>query len=272
MNVAEALISSARQGRFDETLPDLVRLATRSDGDRDEAWEAAAAAVQVLSWRDRFAEAADLVEALILRDGSLGGELCDQDVPFSTIFLAAELYADQPARPRLLAAADRMPQDCVLAGDLTWLADEVTRRPLEELLPSYFDWGGSSRPLDGQVESLAVQGFDTLDSGARHALWQGLTNANDFERAHQVAESAGAVPDRYASCLWMAGWYATQGDLLRGERMLLAARERWWPYKAWDAVPDDPVLQPALRLVVTDRVREQYLTRPIGPEAAEKKE
>lgn len=35
----------------------------------------------------------------------------------------------------------------------------------------------------------------------------------------------------------------------------------------WDAIPNGPVLQPTLRLITTDRVREHYLTRPIGPEA-----
>jgi hypothetical protein len=49
--------------------------------------------------------------------------------------------------------------------------------------------------------------------------------------------------------------------------MLLAAHSKWWPYMKWDAIPDDPVLQPTLRLAVTDRVREHYLTRPIGPGA-----
>uniref|UniRef100_J1RSY1 Uncharacterized protein n=1 Tax=Streptomyces auratus AGR0001 TaxID=1160718 RepID=J1RSY1_9ACTN len=60
-----------------------------------------------------------------------------------------------------------------------------------------------------------------------------------------------------------------EGDIPRGERMLLAAHARWWPYMKWDAIPASPVLQPTLRLVTTDHVREHYLTRPIGPEAAE---
>ncbi|KQV13244.1 hypothetical protein ASE03_14975 [Kitasatospora sp. Root187] len=55
--------------------------------------------------------------------------------------------------------------------------------------------------------------------------------------------------------------------MARGERLLLAAHSRWWPYMKWDAIPNGPVLQPTLRLITTDRVREHYLTRPIGPEA-----
>ncbi|MFI5530347.1 hypothetical protein ACIA8O_17580 [Kitasatospora sp. NPDC051853] len=248
-----------------------MRLATQLGGDRSEVWEATAAAVQVLFWHDRFAEAADLAEQIIAKDGPLGGELCDQDVPFTTVFLAAELHAGQPAGPRLLAAVDHLPEGSVLADELSWLAGELTERPVEELLPSHFAWGGPSTPLDEAAEQLAARDHGSLDDRGTYALWQALTKANDFERAHRIIEATGEAPDRYAPCLWMAGWYATKGDLVSGEGMLLAARDRWWPYMKWDAIPDDPVLQPVLRLAVTDRVREQYLTRPIGPEAVEKK-
>jgi hypothetical protein len=50
--------------------------------------------------------------------------------------------------------------------------------------------------------------------------------------------------------------------------MLLAAHADWWPYATWDAIPDSMVLHPVLRRACTERVREYYLTRPIGPEAA----
>ncbi|MGK4580389.1 hypothetical protein [Kitasatospora sp. HPMI-4] len=267
MNAAERLISQARRGRFNELLPDLLEMARQPGGDRDEAWEAAAAAIQILGWHDRFAEAADLAEAIISRDGPLGGELCDQDMPFGTSFLASELHTGTPAQPRLLAAASSIPEGRILGDDLLFLANELPQRRVEELLPSYFEWGGPSEALDPGDAELAERDFSTLDSDDKYTLWQALTEANDFEQAHRLAESSGEVPDRYAACLWMAGWYATRGDVVRGEKMLLAAQSRWWPYMKWDAIPDDPVLQPTLRLVVTDRVREQYLTRPIGPEA-----
>ncbi len=270
MNAAEKLISQARHGRFGELLPDLLEMAGRANGDRNEAWEAAAAAIQVLFWHDRFAEAADLAETLIARDGPLGGELCDQDMPFRTALLAGDLHAGAPARPRLLTAAGHVPEGRNLGDDLSWLAEVLPERPVEELLPGHFDWGGPAEALDGAAAELDTRDFGTLDADDRYTLWEALAEANDFERAHHLVESSGETPDRYAPCLWMAGWYAVRGDVPRGERMLLAARKRWWPYMKWDAIADDPVLQPTLRLVTTDRVREQYLTRPIGPEAAEK--
>jgi hypothetical protein len=270
VNAAEQLISRARHGRFVELLPRLLTMAGRADLPRDEAWEAAAAAIQILFWQDRFAEAAELAEAIIARDGPLGGELCDQDVPFRAAFLGAQAHAGLPAASRLLAAAEHIPGGRNLGEDLLWLAEQLPERPVQELLPNYADWGGPTKALDGVGSELAERDFSELSEANQHLLWQALAKANDFERAHALAESSGHTPGRFATCTWLAGWYADRGDIPRGERMLLAAHGRWWPYMKWDAIPDAPVLQPTLRLVTTDRVREHYLTRPIGPEAAEK--
>lgn len=95
-------------------------------------------------------------------------------------------------------------------------------------------------------------------------MWQALSKANDFDRAHTLLES-GHTPDRYADCLWLAGCYAATSP--HGEQLLLAAYSRWSPYATWDAVATEPVVQPVLRLVFTGRVREHYPFRPIGPEA-----
>jgi len=268
VNVAERLIAQARHGRFDELLPELLDLARRPKGSRNPVWEATAAAIQILFWQDRFAEAAELAENLILRDGPLAGELCDQTVPFRSAFLAAERYAGEPARPRLLAAAERVPEGRNLRTDLLWVADQLPDRPIEELLPNAAAWGGPATSPDGLSGAhLLDREYTSLTPREQRLVWQTLAGANLFGRAHELAESSGDTPPQFAVCTWLAGWYATEGDLERGERMLLAARLRWWPFATWDAIPDPPVLQPALRLVVTDRVREDYLTRPIGPEA-----
>ncbi|MFD9208178.1 hypothetical protein ACFVZM_18115 [Streptomyces sioyaensis] len=270
MNAAEQLISQARHGRFGALLPELLEMAKRPGGPRDQAWEAAAAAIQTLFWQDRFAEAADLAETVIAQDGPLGGELCDQDVPFRHAFLAAELHAGVPAGPRLLAAAEHIPAGRNLGEDLLWPAEQLPEQPKEALLPNHADWGGPTKPLAGPGAELADREFSELTTGDKQLVWQALAKANDFQRAHALAETSGETPDRFALCTWMAGWYALEGDIPRGERMLLAAHARWWPYMKWDAIPGSPVLQPTLRLVTTDHVREHYLTRPIGPEAAER--
>lgn len=268
MNSAEQLISQARRGQYLELLPRLLDLARRPDGPRGPVWEAAAAAIQTLVWCDRFTEAADLAETLIARDGPEGGELCDQSFPFDTAFVAAQVHAGTAAGPRLVAAAGHVPEGRVLHGELSWLAEQLAVRPVEELLPDHRAWAGEVKPLDGVIGAhLVERDYSTLAPREKRVVWQALEAANDFPRAHELSQLSGETPEQFAICLWMAGWYATEGRTALGETMLLAAHDRWWPYKKWDAIPDSPVLQPTLRLVVTDRVREHYLTQPIGPEA-----
>ncbi|MGW6917975.1 hypothetical protein ACWGB8_29800 [Kitasatospora sp. NPDC054939] len=272
MNKTERIISQARRGQFRELLPDLTAIATRRGGARGPVWEAAAAAVQILFWQDEFARAAELAQGLIEQDGPLGGELCDQDVPFREALLAADLPAPdrERARARLLACAERVPKGRVMHEDFVWAAGQLPGRSVEWLLPNHCDWGGPALPLDGVIGGhLVDEDYAALEPRQQRLVWGALEKANDFDRADRLLQELGAEPAAHSTCLWMAGWYATRGEVGLGERMLLAAHALWWPYKKWDALPDPQVLQPVLRTVLTDRVREHYLTRPIGPEAEE---
>ncbi|MFG2919034.1 hypothetical protein ACGF0D_39920 [Kitasatospora sp. NPDC048298] len=268
MNKSEKIISHAREGNFLADLPGLLEIAGRKGGARGPVWEAAAAAVQILFWTGEFGQAADLTADLIERDGPLGGELCDQSSPFRQALLAAELHAGKPAAPRLAACAEHVPAGRVMRRDFEWACGELSRQSAERLLPCHSDWGGPALPLDGVIGAeLLDRDFRDLDQRQGRLVWEALCETNDFARAQRLLAETGVEPEQYAVCLWMAGWYATRGEIEQGERMLLAAHSRWWPYAKWDAIPDAPVLQPALRLVATDRVRHHYLTRAIGPEA-----
>ena len=44
----------------------------------------------------------------------------------------------------------------------------------------------------------------------------------------------------------------------------MAAREHWHLFTWWQTLPHTPVLNPGVRPVVTSRVQEEYLTRPVG--------
>ncbi|MER7772579.1 hypothetical protein [Kitasatospora sp. NPDC096140] len=269
MTSAERLTSRARHGGHREVLPELLALATDPAARPDPAWEAGAAAVQILCWEDRFAEAGELAELLIERQGPDGGDLCDQDVPFDEAFLVAQLYAGVPAQPRLRAAAASVPEGRILRDRLLWLAEQLDLRPVEWLLPCHYDWGGPLVPREGVIgEWLLDREFAALAPREKRVAWEAVARTNDFARARELVESLGELPEQYYLCLWLAGWYAVEGDVEGGERMLLAAHGRWWPYMRWDAIPTSEVVQPTLRRVVTDRVREHFLTRPIGPEAA----
>ncbi|MFJ9128804.1 hypothetical protein ACIRJS_32355 [Streptomyces sp. NPDC102340] len=268
MNSAEKLISHAREGHFQEALPQLLEIARRPGGARGPVWEAAAASIQILEWLDRPGEASDLAESLIRTDGPSGGELCDQDMPFDQAFLAAPNVSPEAIADRLAEVAETVPTGRVLHKRLSWLSGQLTQRPLTELLPGFRPWGVPLPPSGAKHRSpLVERDFETLTADEQHVVWMSLRTANDFPRAHDLAVQGGHTPPRYAECSWMAGWYAVEGDIERGEAMMLAAHSRWHPYKKWDAIPTAPALQPTLRLVTTDRVREHYLTRPIGPEA-----
>ncbi|WP_030276824.1 hypothetical protein [Streptomyces sp. NRRL B-24484] len=269
MTPVERLTSRARHGRHREVLPELLALATDPAAPPDPAWEAGAAAVQILCWEDRFAEAGELAALLIERQGPGGGDLCDQDMPFDDAFLAVQLYAGVPAQPRLRAAADHVPEGRVLQDRLLWLAEQLDVRPVESLLPCHYDWGGPLRPRDGVIgEWLLDRDFTALEPRDKPVAWEAIAKTNDFARGRELVESLGELPDQYYLCLWLAGWYAVEGDVAGGERMLLAAHTRWWPYTRWDVIPTSEVLQPTLRQVVTDEVRQHYLTEPAGPEAS----
>ncbi|MEY9841807.1 hypothetical protein [Streptacidiphilus sp. EB103A] len=266
MTLAEQVISGARRGAFRESLAELLGLA------RDHAspfgWEAAAAAIQILFWEDRFAEAAQLAEDLIVGTAPAGGEICDQDVPFDTAFLGAQIHAGLEAAPRLVRVAESVPTGRVLQEELLWTASSLAERPVVDMLPNAGAWGGEAKPLEGVIGAdLVGREYQELSARQQRVVWQALHSANDFPKARDLSERTGETPEQHAICVWMAGWYATEGALAEGEEMLLAAHRRWWPYQAWDAIPDSMVLHPTLRLVCTDRVREYYLTRPIGPEA-----
>jgi hypothetical protein len=268
MTTAAALISRARQGNYLAVLPELLLLARGGRSSSGPDWEASAASIQILFWCDRFTDAADLAEELITSSAPDGGELCDQDIPFGDAFLAAQLHAGVDAAPRLLRAAESVPAGRLLQESLLWTAATLKERPVVDMLPNVGDWGGEVRSLDGVIGAdLVARDYPGLTAREKRVVWEALHEANDFPRARELGERTAELPEQYQVCLWMAGWYAATGEIRSGEDMLLAAHGRWWPYEDWDTIPDSMVLHPTLRQVCTDRVREYYLTRPIGPEA-----
>lgn len=267
----EHLATAARGGAFRQTLPDLQALATAVESAPDEAWQAAAAAITILFWLDRFADAADLAESLIAAQ-TPGGPICAQDAPFDTALLAAEVHAKIPAAPRLARLGTRVPPDSVLGRRLAWLSEQLPGRLVPELLPNHAPWGAPPQPLDGVVGAgLLDADYGALPVGKRRALWNALRTANQIEPARTLYESSGELPPQWAVCTWLAGWYAIMDDADQGREILVAARGRWRPYMHWELLPGDVVLQPVLRALVTEQLREHFLTVPIGPEAREKR-
>jgi hypothetical protein len=264
---AKQLAARARGGRFREVLPALRALVVK-DGPRALGQRAQAAAVlmSILFWQEAFAEAADLAEELITADGPRDSPIRDEDEPFSVALLAAEVHAGQPAAARCARLASSVPADSVLGERLTWLATELADRSAVSLLPNYSPWGEPPSPLDGVIGADYLDDdYSELKPNQQRALWNALLRTNQFERGWDLHERVG-LPPQWEACVWLAGWCATLDRTDEGRRILLAAHDLWWPYAVWDCLPPDPVVQPVLRGLVTDEVREHYLTHPIGPE------
>lgn len=260
------LAAAARRGEFRLTLPALLDLAHAPGTALGEAWQAGAAAITILFWLDRFTDAADLAEALV----AAGGPICAQDAPFDAALLAADAHAGTAAAPRLTRLAQHVPGDSVLGKRLTWLAEQLPDRPVERLLPNHTPWGEPAQPVDGVIgAALLDEDYASLPVGKRRVLWNALRTTNQVEPARALYERTGELPPQWAVCTWLAGWYAMLDEGDHARQILIAARERWRPYMHWELLPGDVVLQPVLRTLATEPLREHFLTTPIGPEAQE---
>jgi hypothetical protein len=267
----EQAVSRARGGRFRDELPGLLATARRVDGDRGEAWVAASAAVEILQWQDAFTEAADLAETLIRSDGPLGGELCDHGQTLVNALLHAEWRTGVPAQPRLAALADRVPEGRVLRRRIDDAVRRLETTPAAEDQNFWFNWGRDPQSPDGVIGSWVLEeDYASLPRDRKFTYWRVLHDISDFDRAERIRQETGELPDDFSVCLWLAGCHGLRGDLATGEELLLAAHARWWPFDTASALPTEPVANVHLRPLVTDRVREYYLTTPIGPEAKDR--
>jgi hypothetical protein len=262
------LSGKARKGEFRAVLPTLRDVAAH-DESADERWQAAAAAITIMFWLDEFADAADLAEQAA---GDGQGPIQQHDDPFDMALLAAQTHAGVPAEPRLRRLADALPLDSVFQRRCAWLADRVTTDPLDWLLPNHSTWGDAPKPLDG------IRGAEYLDADyaelpepRRRLLWNALNQADQGRLAWELMDRTGDIPPQWPACAWLAGWCAKSGHVEAGTGLLAAAHDLWTPYQTWDCLPRDLVLQPVLRTLVTDELRELFLTQPIGPEARKKR-
>jgi hypothetical protein len=265
MDAAE-LASQARRGRFVEVLPHLLAVA-RSDADPEQAWQAAMGAIEILYWQDGFVEAAELAERVV-RGAPPGSEVNDQGFPFVDAIIDAQLRAGVPAEPRLRDLADRLAPDSYLRERLLSAADESAAGTWEAPDRSY-DFGAPVRPVDDSVigGELLSKDFSTLKPKQKRVYWQALYNTCDFPRADDIFRTLGESPEQFDLCSWMAGCYALRGEVTLGEELLIRAHSDYWPFTIWDTLPTSQVVDPVIRTAVTERVREYYLTQPVGPEA-----
>jgi hypothetical protein len=265
----EHLASRARAGRPLEVLPELLGIAETDDVDAgDQPWQAAVAATQILFWQDRFAEAADLMEAVVLRVAAASGNrLAGSDDGPPNALLAAELHAGVPATPRLRRMLDVLPVGGPLTRRLSWLLEQLPHTDVARLLPGPVDLETAPGVVAPPADAWLQRDLSALTESQRAVMWEALERANQRALARQLHD-AGHRPPRWSSAVWLTGCLAAAGQVAAAERLLVEASGLWWPFRVWDCLPEPPVLQPALRTVLTGAVRDHYLTVPLGPEAA----
>lgn len=269
---AHRLATRARCGEFRAVLPELHALAERDGANAGDRWQAAAAAITIMFWLGEVGQAADLAERVIDGQSSAGQPILSEDFPFDMALLAAQLHGGVPAGPRLDRLAGQLSGESVLGRRLSWLSRELTRQPVERLLPNYSSWGEPPAALDGVAGAEHLDAdYSTLPVAKRRALWNALRSTNQFELAWDLMERSKDLPRQWAVCVWFAGWCATVGKAAEGRQLLVSAHDRWQPYAKWDCLPSDVPLQPVLRPLVVEDVREFYLTQPIGPKARKKR-
>jgi hypothetical protein len=253
------ITADARTGRQRETMPELLKLVNGQDA--VSAWIAADALAGIMWWVGFTGAASDMVERVVLR---FGGRVEADDLPQTVLFTAAVVaggyYEGTEVVGRLHRMAGALPAGSGLQRKLLFAAGGHAADPTTGL-PLVL---GDLRPLPAFQQPLAAADPRTLTPGQSDDLWRAYGAASD--RAGLIAlHDAGcprpidmAVEWRLVQALYEAG------RPFDAEAVLLAVREHWPLFTWWQTLPHTPVLNPGLRPVVTARVREEYLTLPVG--------
>lgn len=250
-------------GDLDQHIEDLEAIAL--GGDSAPAWPAAASAIQLMFWQDKFAGAGALACEVIHRFGRASAELAKQKRPFDDAILALNVYAGVPAEPRLEAAISDLPPDSVLAKRLGWLLPEFESSMRHyTLLTGYQDWDELVGEVAGPEAELAQQDLASLSPREQEQLWQAAQSDNDFPVAERLYRATGQLSDRWFVAAWFAGHLSRRGREAEASQLLIDALPGWRPLGTWDLVPTDVVLQPDLQLAATAEVREYFLDTAVA--------
>ncbi|MCU1681953.1 MAG: hypothetical protein JWQ81_2692 [Amycolatopsis sp.] len=237
----------------DPVLDRLLVAAARRDRGADEVWPAAAAAIELLWWLDRFGEAGELAETTLRDLAAAPGLLFSQDVPFDeAILLGAAAAGDDPGAA-LARALAIVPAETVLGKSLSWSAAKLPGSEPHSLVR-----GGApakpAKPLRERDQALADRDPSILSDPEQSRLWKAAHSAGQYEVALRLLDAGGA-PTRWFIATWLAQHLVEAGDVTRASALLVAVLPDWIPYQAWDIVPTGIVLQPGLRPAVTAEVR-----------------
>lgn len=236
----------------------LLAVARRRDRPADEVWPAAAAAIELLWWHDRFTDARQLAEDVLRDFADKPGRLFDHRVPFDEALLMGAGPAGENVTDVLRAAMAFVPRDTVLGKDLTWLLDNVRGKEPHELVSGAL-LEKPPRALRPRDAELAQRDPAELDDTERRRLWLAADRAKDYDLACRLLSLPGEQPPRWYIAAWLAGRMIAEGQISKATDLLVANLEIWIPYENWDLVPTDLVLQPRFRPALTTPLRTAVL-------------
>lgn len=239
-------------------LASLLTVAQRRDRPADEVWPAAAAAIELLWWHDRFTEAQQLAEWILVDFADRPTTLYQRRLPFTAALLApAEWRGDDPV-PTLTAVSARVPVDTVFGRHLAWMIAERPRRAPFELLPGHY-WGQAALPFKRRDQELADRPPQELTADERERLYSAAHNRHQFAVAERLFTTTGCYPARWYVAVWMAGEFTQRETTDLATSLLLDALPGWNPFATWNLVPTEIVLQPQVRPAVDNEVHQRVL-------------
>ncbi|MFD2422400.1 hypothetical protein [Amycolatopsis pigmentata] len=236
----------------------LLEVAAKRDRPADQVWPAAAAAIELLWWHDRFDDAEQLATTTIRDLADEPGRLFGRDYPFDSAFLAAADRHGADPGPRLVAARAYMPPDSVMGKRFGWLLASLLTHPPHELTGGYV-WGKQPQPFKPRDQALADQPPADLTDAERTRLYNAAHNRRQFPTALHLFEATKHYPPQWYVAVWMAGELSKRGQTELATAFLTDALPDWAPYEPWDLVPTEPCLQPLLRPAATEQLRSAIL-------------
>jgi hypothetical protein len=237
----------------DPALDRLLVAAARRDRGADEVWPAAAAAIELLWWHDRFADAGELAETTLRDLAAAPGLLFSHRIPFADAVLIGAVEAGADPGGVLAQVLAIVPAETVVGQRLAWLAENLPGSAPHSLIIGGIP-AKPTKPLRERDQALADRDPGTLGDAEQSRLWKGLHSAGQYEMALRLLDAGGAPTVWYIGT-WLAEHLIQAGDVTRASALLMTVLPDWIPYEVWDVVPTDVVLQPGLRPAVTAELR-----------------
>jgi hypothetical protein len=254
-------VRRAAAGQQREVLPEFLDLA--SGDDPFLAWVGAAAALPAMWWMGFAGEASDMLERVVLRFGKLADSAeLPAAVPFETAVAAGALYDGTAGVDRLAGMADALPGGNALAGRLWYAMDRMVADGPAVLMPG--PALREPRPMFGGADDLAAREVRSLTPEETELLWRQAAGSSRADVLIRLYGAGVAAPPEVPVLYPLADALRAAGRIAEGEQVLLDARPYWRPADPWDTLPATPPLHPNLRQLVTEQLRESYLSKPVA--------